>query len=513
MPLERVKALSWHLPHLFLIRIHMNDPSFSSLGLAEAILSALKRQGYEKPTPIQSAAIPALLAGRDLLGCAQTGTGKTAAFALPIIQRLSAMSVRPAPRGCRALVVAPTRELAAQIDASFAVYGADARLSRACVFGGVGKTPQVKALSRGVDVLTATPGRLLDLHHEGQVRLDSVEVVVLDEADRMLDMGFIRDVRRIISLLPKDRQTLLFSATMPSDISGLANSILRDPIRVSVTPEKPTVDLIEQKVAFVEKAEKRAFLAALINAQGDERAIVFTRTKHGADRLARSLTAGGIAAEAIHANKSQNNRTRTMDGFRAGSLRVLVATDLAARGIDVDGISHVYNYELPEVPETYVHRIGRTARAGASGCAIALCDREEKPLLKAIEKLLRTSVPLATGPLFERAAEEGRKATIAEAAAARADPGLVRGDRYVDPRARSGRRPEGRSESRSSSTGSGRAASRRGGLTSASSGTIFAPKETSHGYSFDRKPSGRFSAGGAGSRERSGGARPGQRSR
>jgi ATP-dependent RNA helicase RhlE len=488
----------------------MNDQSFSSLGLAESILAAVKRQGYETPTPIQSASIPALLAGRDLLGCAQTGTGKTAAFALPIIQRLSAMAVRPAPRSCRALVVAPTRELAAQIDASFAVYGANSRLARACVFGGVGKSPQVKALGRGVDVLTATPGRLLDLHHEGQVRLDAVEIVVLDEADRMLDMGFIRDVRRIIALLPKERQTLLFSATMPNDISGLANSILRDPVRVSVTPEKPAVELIDQKVAFVEKAEKRAFLAALISAQGDERAIVFTRTKHGADRLARALSSDGIAAEAIHANKSQNNRTRTMDGFRAGSLRVLVATDLASRGIDVDGISHVYNYELPEVPETYVHRIGRTARAGAAGCAIALCDREEKPLLRAIEKLLRASVPVASGPLFERAAEEGRKAAATEAAAARANPGAsARGpDSY--PRPRPGRRPESRRLGESVVYGKPAA---RAALSSSSSGGIFSPKESSHGYRFDRKPSGRPASGGPGSRERSGGARSGQRSR
>jgi len=489
----------------------MNDQSFSSLGLAESILSAVRRQGYETPTPIQIASIPALLAGRDLLGCAQTGTGKTAAFALPIIQRLSAMAVRPAPRGCRALVVAPTRELAAQIDASFAAYGANSRLTRACVFGGVGKSPQVKALGRGVDVLTATPGRLLDLHHEGQVRLDAVEVVVLDEADRMLDMGFIRDVRRIIALLPKARQTLLFSATIPNDISGLADSILRDPVRVSVTPEKPAVELIDQKVAFVAKAEKRAFLAALINAQGDERAIVFTRTKHGADRLARALTADGIAAEAIHANKSQNNRTRTMDGFRAGNLRVLVATDLASRGIDVDGISHVYNYELPEVPETYVHRIGRTARAGAAGCAIALCDREEKPLLKAIEKLLRTSVPVADGPVFEKAAEEGRKAAAAEAAAARANPGASARGPESYPRPRPGRRLEGRRVGESA--GFGKLPAKRATLSSSSSGSIFSTKEPSHGNRFGRKQSGIGSAGGTGSRERSGGARSGQRSR
>ena len=481
----------------------MNDQSFSSLGLSETILSALERQGYETPTPIQIASIPALLAGKDLLGCAQTGTGKTAAFALPIIQRLSAMPVRLAPRGCRVLVVAPTRELAAQIDSSFAAYGAGSRITHTCVFGGVGKSPQVKALSRGVDVLVATPGRLLDLQGEGQVRLDSVEIVVLDEADRMLDMGFIRDVRKIVALLPKQRQTLLFSATMPNDISGLANSILHDPVRVTVTPEKPAVELIDQKVAFVAKGEKRTFLAALINEQSVERAIVFTRTKHGADKLARSLRSSGIPAEAIHANKSQNNRTRTMEGFKAGNLRVLVATDLAARGIDVDGISHVYNYELPEVAETYVHRIGRTARAGASGSAIALCDNEEKPLLRSIEKLLRKSVPVATGPVFEKAAIEGRKAAAIEAAAIKANPSLFRREpEYTDPRAR--RSSSGRSPS-------GRGPAARKPLTSGTSSATLYGKENSHGTRIDRKPSGRPSSSAYSSRERSDGARTRQR--
>ncbi len=407
----------------------MKDISFSSLGLEAFLLQALEREGYERPTPIQAASIPPLLEGRDLLGVAQTGTGKTAAFALPIIQLLSASPARPTARGCRALVVAPTRELAAQIDASFAAYGSTSRLTRACVFGGVGKSPQARALGRGVDVLTATPGRLLDLHSEGQLRLDHAEIVVLDEADRMLDMGFIRDVRRIIALLPKERQTLLFSATMPQDIAGLASSVLRDPVKVSVSPEKPTVDLIDQKVAYVEKADKRAFLAGLIEAQDAQRAIVFTRTKHGADRLARSLEAAGIPAQAIHANKSQNNRTRTMDGFRSGILRVLVATDLAARGIDVDGVTHVYNYELPDVAETYVHRIGRTARAGASGMAVALCDAEEKPLLRAIEKLMRKSVPVGSGEAFEAAAEAARKwAASPEAAEAAAKRAAARDD-------------------------------------------------------------------------------------
>ncbi len=435
----------------------MKDISFSSLGLEAFLLQALEREGYEVPTPIQAASIPSLLEGKDLLGVAQTGTGKTAAFALPIIQLLSASQSRPVARGCRALIVAPTRELAAQIDTSFGAYGSTSRLTRACVFGGVGKSPQARALGRGVDVLTATPGRLLDLHSEGQLRLDHVEIVVLDEADRMLDMGFIRDVRRIIALLPKERQTLLFSATMPKDIAALASTVLRDPIKVSVSPEKPTVDLIDQKVAYVEKADKRAFLAALIEAQGAQRAIVFTRTKHGADRLARGLEAAGIPAQAIHANKSQNNRTKTMDGFRSGELRVLVATDLAARGIDVDGVTHVYNYELPDVAETYVHRIGRTARAGASGAAVALCDNEEKPLLRAIEKLMRKTVPVGSGEVYEAAAEAARKwaasPEAAQAAAKRAaaprdfddrERGRGRGQ------ARRSESPRGRGESRDS---------------------------------------------------------------
>ena len=435
----------------------MNDQTFSSLGLSQVLLSAVAAQGYDAPTPIQVAAIPPLLAGRDLLGCAQTGTGKTAAFALPIIQLLSASSEKPLSRGCRVLVVSPTRELAAQIDASFSSYGVGSRISHTCVFGGVGKSPQVKAMSRGVDVLVATPGRLLDLQSEGQLRLDGVGIVVLDEADRMLDMGFIRDVRKIVALLPKKRQTLLFSATMPNDIAGLANSILHDPIRVTVSPEKPAVELIDQKVAFVSKAEKRGYLTSLIEGQAVQRAIVFTRTKHGADKLAKSLSSSGIPAEAIHANKSQNNRTRTMEGFRAGNLRVLVATDLAARGIDVDGVSHVYNYELPEVAETYVHRIGRTARAGASGQAIALCDSEEKPLLKAIERLLRKSVPVASGPVFEKAAEEGRKGAIVDAQAratnkdTRPDYDSVNRGRRHQPKS-SGRQDGGRRPERSSSS-------------------------------------------------------------
>ncbi len=391
----------------------MNHSSFESLGLSEAILAALRAAGYERPTPIQAAAIPSLLAGRDLLGTAQTGTGKTAAFALPIIQRLASAPRRTLPRGVRALVVAPTRELAAQIDASFSTYARGTRLSHACIFGGVGKAPQERSLLRGVDILVATPGRLLDLHGEGKLRLDLVEIAVLDEADRMLDMGFIHDVREIVALLPRDRQTLLFSATMPPSIASLAAGILKEPVRVNIAPEQPAVELIEQSVAYVDKDDKRAFLTALIEESEARCAIVFTRTKHGADRLARSLEKSGIAAAAIHANKSQNNRVRTLEGFRSGGLRVLVATDLAARGIDIDGVTHVFNYELPNEPETYVHRIGRTARAGASGRAVALCDAEEKPLLRDIERLIGKKVPIANGPDIDaafRALEAGRAA-------------------------------------------------------------------------------------------------------
>lgn len=372
----------------------MNNSSFSSLNLSQQILSNLRNEGYDEPTPIQTQAIPPLLNSRDLLGCAQTGTGKTAAFALPILERIMATPSRPRPRGVRFLVLAPTRELAAQIDASFAAYGRHVAFSHVCIYGGVSKVGQVRTLSRGVDVLVATPGRLLDLHNERQLFLDSIETVVLDEADRMLDMGFVRDIRKIIALLPQKRQTVLFSATMPASIAELARSIQKDPVRVSVAPEKTTADNVAQSVVFVEKAEKRELLSSLLGHSPVARALVFTRTKHGADRLARSLSGNGIAADAIHANKSQNARLRTLESFRRGAVKVLVATDLASRGIDVDGITHVFNYELPNEAETYVHRIGRTARAGASGKAVSLCAPEERPLLKAIEKLLGGRIPV-----------------------------------------------------------------------------------------------------------------------
>lgn len=372
----------------------MIDSTFETLGLMPDCLKALLHEGYIKPTPIQTQAIPPVLAGRDILGCAQTGTGKTAAFALPIIQRLVQNPRKPQPRQVRALVVAPTRELAAQIDASFNAYGRHSSLHRACVYGGVGKVPQVRALARGVDVLVATPGRLLDLQNDGALTLAAVEIVVFDEADRMLDMGFIHDVKRIIASLPKRRQTLLFSATMPTEIESLANSLLSDPVRVDIEPDKPAVESITQSLYYVEKGAKRDLLAHLVHDLNVSRAIVFSRTKHGADRIARGLHTAGIEAGVIHANKGQGNRTRTMEAFRSGETRILVATDIAARGIDVDDVTHVFNFDLPTEPETYVHRIGRTARAGNSGIAISFCDTEEKRLLRQVERLLGKGIPV-----------------------------------------------------------------------------------------------------------------------
>jgi len=372
---------------------------FASLGLADGLLAALREEGYTTPTPIQARAIPPLLEGRDLLGIARTGTGKTAAFALPIIQHLSARPIeKRAQFSVRALVVAPTRELAAQIDESFKAYGRKYPLTHAVVFGGVGKNPQVQAVWRGIDVLVATPGRLLDLMSEGKIRLDRVEIAVLDEADRMLDMGFVRDVRKIVAKLPVERQTMLFSATMPGDIAELASGILRDPVRVSIDTERPAAEKVHQRIVHVARAGKREALSRLIFDHEIERAVVFTRTKHGANRLAKQLGEDGIGAAAIHANKSQSARIRALADFKAGSVKVLVATDLAARGIDVDGITHVVNFDLPNEPETYVHRIGRTARAGASGQAVSFCDPDEKPLLRAIEKLIGERIPFEGDP-------------------------------------------------------------------------------------------------------------------
>jgi ATP-dependent RNA helicase RhlE len=369
-----------------------SSTSFAELALSEPIRRALSHENYQHPTPIQAQAIPTLLAGRDLCGIAQTGTGKTAAFALPMLQRLAA-DATPRRRGSpRALVLAPTRELAIQIGDSFRAYGRFLPLRSAVIYGGVGQHPQVAALAAGLDILVATPGRLIDLMEQGHVRLDAVSIFVLDEADRMLDIGFIRPIRRIVAALPKTRQSLCFSATMPPEVTKLCNDVLRNPTRVEVTPSATTVERIDQRVFFVDAPNKRRLLASLLRDRTVARALVFTRTKHGANRVAEQLSRGGVRADAIHGNKSQGARQRAIAGFRDGSLRVLVATDIAARGIDIDGITHVINYELPNVPETYVHRIGRTARAGAAGTAISFCDRAERGSLRDIEKLTRRSL-------------------------------------------------------------------------------------------------------------------------
>jgi len=374
------------------------ESPFAALGLAAPFVRAVAHEGYEIPTPIQTQAIPKVLSGRDLLACAQTGTGKTAAFVLPILQHLAA---HPAPHGqhrrIRGLVLTPTRELAAQIAERAAAYGRNVGIRIAVIFGGVGQQKQEDAIRRGIDLLVATPGRLLDLMQQGLIRLDGVERFVLDEADRMLDMGFVHDVRKVVAALPKDRQTLLFSATMPQEIADLSRTILRHPDRVAVSPEKTTAEKIDQQVYHVSRDGKRALLARVVGAPGVERAIVFTRTKHGANRVAEQLEKAGIAAAAIHGNKSQNARERALAGFRDGSVPVLVATDIAARGIDVDGVSHVVNYDLPNVPETYVHRIGRTARAGASGRAVSFCEPDERPWLAAIERLIAQRIPVVEG--------------------------------------------------------------------------------------------------------------------
>jgi ATP-dependent RNA helicase RhlE len=384
-----------------------NLPNFSDLGLSAPILDALAAEGYAAPTPIQFQAIPPVLDGRDLCGIAQTGTGKTAAFALPILQRLAAVRQRAAPQTCRALVLSPTRELASQIADSFRAYGAGMPLSTAVVYGGVTIGPQRQKLARGVDILVATPGRLLDLIDTRSLTLSSVQVLVLDEADRMLDLGFIHALKRIVKLLPRQRQTLLFSATMPRPIAALAEDYLSDPVEVVVAPAATTVERVEQEVVFVPSDRKRDLLATLLRDPVFARVLVFTRTKHGADRVVRHLVGAGIEATAIHGNKSQPQRERALAGFRDGQTRVLVATDIAARGIDVDGVSHVINFELPNVPEDYVHRVGRTARAGAAGIAIAFCSDEERPYLRDIEKLTRCSLRVIPVPSATSAARNG----------------------------------------------------------------------------------------------------------
>ena len=366
---------------------------FSELGLAKPLLKALTAEGYVTPTPIQAQAIPGVMAGRDLLGIAQTGTGKTAAFALPILHRL-AEDRRQAPRrGCRVLVLSPTRELATQIAESFRTYGAGLGMTVAVIFGGAKYGPQIKALAAGVDILVATPGRLIDHLNEKVAKLDQTEVFVLDEADQMLDLGFLQPIRRIVSNLPKDRQNLFFSATMPTEIGKLAGELLKDPLKVSVAPAATTVERVRQQILFVETARKRALLADLFADSKLTRTIVFTRTKRGADRVAKHLEAVGVTAAAIHGDKSQGQRERALAAFKAGKCRALVATDIAARGIDVDSVSHVIQFELPNVPEAYVHRIGRTARAGATGEAISLVADDERSLLRDIQKVTRQTIP------------------------------------------------------------------------------------------------------------------------
>jgi ATP-dependent RNA helicase RhlE len=364
--------------------------NFKDLNLDEHIINSLQALGYETPSPIQQKAIPYLLEGRDVFGCAQTGTGKTAAFALPILQLLSKNPIHR--KGIKALILAPTRELAIQIGESFTDYGKGLKIKHTVVFGGVSQLSQTQAIQRGVDVLIATPGRLLDLMNQGFIRLDTVEFFVLDEADRMLDMGFIHDIKRIIPKIPKKRQTMFLSATVPEEIRSLANSLLTDPVRVEVTPVSSPVEMIKQRVLYVEKSEKREALHSLIMEESIEHALIFTRTKHGADKVAKDLSRHGIKAEAIHGNKSQNARQRALAGFKDRSVKILVATDIASRGIDVDKLTHVINFELPEVAETYIHRIGRTGRAGESGIAISLCSTEELPYLRDINRLVKNGI-------------------------------------------------------------------------------------------------------------------------
>lgn len=375
----------------------MTLPTFAALGLAEPLLRALTAQQFETPTPIQTDALPPLLAGRDLLGVAQTGSGKTAAFGLPLLQHLAADRVRPAPFATRALILAPTRELALQIDDSLRRLGGNLRLSRVTILGGVSRFRQVQQMRRGADIVVGTPGRVCDLLATRELRLDAVQQFVLDEADRMLDLGFIRDIRRVAAALPAARQTALFSATMPQEVKALAESLLRDPVRVSIAPVAATRPKIDQSVHFVAQPEKRPLLKQLLGDPAMERVIVFTRTKHGADRVADGLEQAGESVSTIHGNKSQSQRERALSRFRTGRARVLVATDIAARGIDVSGISHVINYDLPVEPESYVHRIGRTARAGASGVAISFCDAAEHGALRAIERCTGAAIPVAGG--------------------------------------------------------------------------------------------------------------------
>jgi len=377
--------------------IIVTHSNFTALGVAEPLRHALAAQNYAEPTPIQTQTIPLILAGSDVLGIAQTGTGKTAAFGLPLLQMLAANRAAPVAQSPRALILAPTRELAIQIEESLRVYGRNLKLRHAVIVGGVNQNRQVQALRHGVDILVATPGRLLDLIQQKHVRLGTVTFLVIDEADRMFDMGFIRDVRRIVGYLPRQRQSMLFSATMPAEVAHLVAEILKNPVRVDISPPKMTADRIDQRVYFVATQDKRSLLHELLRDSAMKRVIVFTRTKHGANKVAEHLGNAGYAADAIHGNKSQNARQRALEGFRAGRARILVATDIAARGIDIDDVTHVVNFELPDVAESYVHRIGRTARAGSGGIAIAFCDPSERDSLRSIEKLVKQDLTVMGG--------------------------------------------------------------------------------------------------------------------
>ena len=375
--------------------------TFSDLKIIDKLVTALDKKGYKNPTPIQEQSIPHILAGKDIFGCAQTGTGKTAAFALPILQLLDANKPKVPQKTIKALILAPTRELALQISANFLEYGTNLGISHTTIFGGVNQNPQVAAIKRGSDVLVATPGRLLDLMNQGFIKLNSVEFFVLDEADRMLDMGFINDIKKVIAKLPEKKQTLFFSATAAPDIMKLANTILKNPVSVAVNPVSSTATLVKQAVYYVKKEYKRPLLKHILKDNTIESALVFTRTKRGADKVAKELNGDGVKAESIHGNKSQGARVKALKGFKDRTIRVLVATDIASRGIDIESLSHVINFELPNIPETYVHRIGRTGRAGASGKAISFCGMEEKSLLRDIHKLIAQSIPVMQDHPFQ----------------------------------------------------------------------------------------------------------------
>jgi len=427
--------------------------TFNELNLIEPILKALKTEGYTTPTPIQQKAIPFILEQRDLLGCAQTGTGKTAAFAIPIIQLLSQhKSANNGRRVIKTLILTPTRELAMQIGESFAAYGRNTGLKHTVVFGGVGQKPQTDALQNGVDILVATPGRLLDLMAQKYINLSQIEIFVLDEADRMLDMGFVNDVKKVLKVLPEKKQTLFFSATMAPEIMKLADTILVDPAKVEVTPVSSTANTIKQAVYYVKKSDKKNLLIHLLKDGAIDRVLVFTRTKHGADRVAKDMSKAGVQAEAIHGNKSQNARVRALDNFKSSKTRVLVATDIAARGIDVDDLSHVINYELPNEPETYVHRIGRTGRAGANGIALSFCDAEETAYLVSIQKLISKSVPVIDNHPYPMTAKDFAEA--ASTVAQKKRKGGNGGRRNFDSKPRTNNNGGGSSQ-RSSNSGGG----------------------------------------------------------